>query len=525
MDTGFWMGVVGVGVLLIVALVVICSRGNESSKSNNHRSEFTPTEPQNSKDKPTYTWNSTEYIGPLVEPDPVKYREYLRTYEPVTDHSIKKMLEWREKVIRKYLEPVTNASVERIELNDHETVLKINENFLVYFGIRTEDADFEKQRAIIESGRLRDVGEHDDHYHLHIEELTYNDQFGFEIQNLRDSFRDAGFYIRFAELGAPQDFLNAKGFSLVVNRLADEHPELKLRERSGEWWETVYYNSVAELNIHKDIESFIGVEKSDKCLYLSGRDNDVLYLDLDVAANYNPDLVKPLGYYPSYSTMSIHQRTQYLRFLGDPFGAMYDIGYIFVFYYGLERHLCSGDITGAFNIIMRFKSMYDNKSFQTYSNTALALTCLKKRKYDLIEQLIDFIRGREKPYLPIDIYLMLLIGVNKPFTAIDLFTYRADFGYKKYKYTKNNPEEFILTLEEGMEIAIGVPRLSPDDLRSFVEGVERQTKRVYANPKLDDVKAEIPQIHRHEIFYEACARALNETHELMKLREKKPNIS
>lgn len=495
-------------VILIVGLWACLAYRNFTPPKDSHKN--TPSTPV----RPSYG-------SPLVEPDPVKYREYLRTYEPVTDHSIKKMLEWREKVIQQYLGFIPNASVERIELNDHETILKINENFLVYFGIRTEDENFEKQRAIIESGRLRDIGEHDDHYHLHIEELTYNDQFGFEIQNLRDSFRDAGFYIRFAELGAPQDFLNAKGFSLVVNRLADEHPELKLRERSGEWWETVYYNSVAELNIHKDIESFVWVEKSSNYLFLAARDNDIIYFDLDVAANYNPDFVKPLGYYPSYSKMSIHQRAQYLRFLADPFGCIYDIGYIFTFYYGLERHLCSGDITGAFNIIMRFKSMYDNKSFQTYSNIALALTCLKKRKYDLIEQLIEFIRASEKPCLPIDIYIMLLIGVNKNFTAIDLFTYRTDFGYKKYKYTKNNPGEFILTLEEGIEIATGSPRLSPDDLRSFVEGVERQNKKVYANPRLDEVKAEIPQIHKHEIFYEACARSLNETHELMKLREKK----
>lgn len=98
--------------------------------------------------------------------------------------------------------------------------------------------------------------------------------------------------------------------------------------------------------------------------------------------------VEKLSYFPSYSEMNPEQRGLYLRWLYDVTNEI-DIGYVFVYYYGLERHLIYGDFDGAFNEIQLLRKHHNNGSFQSYSASALVHSCLLRKRIDALESLYE----------------------------------------------------------------------------------------------------------------------------------------
>jgi hypothetical protein len=85
----------------------------------------------------------------------------------------------------------------------------------------------------------------------------------------------------------------------------------------------------------------------------------------------NPENVEPLGYYPSLCDIS------------KPI----DIGYVFLYYYGLERHLVMGNFEEAYEEILYLLKYHNHPSFKNYSTTALIISCYNKGKYDLIPRI------------------------------------------------------------------------------------------------------------------------------------------
>lgn len=82
-----------------------------------------------------------------------------------------------------------------------------------------------------------------------------------------------------------------------------------------------------------------------------------------------------LDYSPSYIEMDPHQRYTYLHWLRDITQPI-DIGYVFTYYYGLERHLLLGKRHKAFGEIVRLRRWHKNRRFQQYSRKALLFSCL-----------------------------------------------------------------------------------------------------------------------------------------------------
>ncbi|MBK8583492.1 MAG: TerB N-terminal domain-containing protein [Flavobacteriales bacterium] len=80
------------------------------------------------------------------------------------------------------------------------------------------------------------------------------------------------------------------------------------------------------------------------------------------------------------------QRGKYLRWLFDV-RVEIEIGYVFVYYYGLERQLIYGDFDGAFDEIQLLRQHHDNGSFQGYSASALVHACLIRKRVDKLQQL------------------------------------------------------------------------------------------------------------------------------------------
>lgn len=109
-------------------------------------------------------------------------------------------------------------------------------------------------------------------------------------------------------------------------------------------------------------------------------DPSTIYVYLPIIDVYkSPDL----DYFPNYISMSPEQRFYYLNWLRNV-EEQINIGYVFLYYYGLERHLLIGNFEKAFNEIIRLRNIHKNKSFQQYSEIALIYSCIMNKRPDLL---------------------------------------------------------------------------------------------------------------------------------------------
>ena len=90
-----------------------------------------------------------------------------------------------------------------------------------------------------------------------------------------------------------------------------------------------------------------------------------------------------LPYFPHYIDLTPAQRFEYLNWLRD-IDISIDMGYVFLYFYGLERHLLIGDIERAIKIIIRLRNEHLNKSFQTYSRNSIIHACIMRNRVDLL---------------------------------------------------------------------------------------------------------------------------------------------
>lgn len=144
---------------------------------------------------------------------------------------------------------------------------------------------------------------------------------------------------------------------------------------------------------------------------------------------------EPLGYYPSYYEMSPEQRYNYLEFLMDITSTV-DIGYVFVFYYGLEKRIYMDDhLYEAVEMILKLQERHKNRSFLAYSNDALIYAAMMKKDPNII---LNINLETLRPEL-----LFLVKGsFIGEFNAKDLMSLSKGVGFTNNRYIKSNPDMF-----------------------------------------------------------------------------------
>lgn len=109
-------------------------------------------------------------------------------------------------------------------------------------------------------------------------------------------------------------------------------------------------------------------------------DPSAIYIHLPISEDFN---IPSPPYWPSYIDLTPGQRYLYLNWLRNV-DAPINIGYVFLYYYGLERQLLIGNFDKAFEQIIRLRNVHKNKSFLDYSESALIHSCILKDRLDLL---------------------------------------------------------------------------------------------------------------------------------------------
>lgn len=259
----------------------------------------------------------------------------------------------------------------------------------------------------------------------------------------------------------------------------------------------------------------------------------LLYLKLPIKEPAFPNEVQRPPYYPFYRELTPEQKWMYWKFLSDPYNPSNDIGYVFIFYYGLERHLLYGNFDNAFELILKLRDVYNNKSFQMYSSSALILSAMIHKRPDCANK---FIASLDKEYefqIQGGLYFLCKFGLNMPIDAVDIMRFHKFFSFTNNRYIKNNADLFMSNLKKNIFIeSNGSDVLYASNYFSKIDIAQLNytSVPVFANVSIREKEITIPDISQSSKFTGRMFQILNKTHEdtkaeLAAMRKGENNIS
>jgi len=173
------------------------------------------------------------------------------------------------------------------------------------------------------------------------------------------------------------------------------------------------------------------------------KEPSLIFTGMPVDFKSNSETVEKLGYYPSYEGLNPQQRFVYLKWLCDITKPV-DIGYVFIFYYGLERHLVSGNYSDAVNTILTLNQYHKHPSFLSYSSNALIVSAILHKDKDALVKVLNLIN--DTSYCS-SVVLLAKFMMQMDLTVDELIGLSSAVGFKNKKYIKEYPDLFKKTLE------------------------------------------------------------------------------
>ena len=237
----------------------------------------------------------------------------------------------------------------------------------------------------------------------------------------------------------------------------------------------------------------------------------LLDLSLPIEKKEYPEVQK-MGYYPSYAAMLPEQRYTYLNWLQNVSNDI-EIGYVFVLYYGLERHLFGEKFEDAFNLIAGLRKHHKNNSFLSYSSGAMLMSVIIHNRPDLIK----FISLNE---VPLKTYALIVGYYNKHLTAADIVKCHSLFGFTNKRYISNEYDLFVHILEAELIKCFGKPFLpiTIEDINKCSKDHILALANISAAPELRFSK--LPDISTNSDISKKMYTILLETHEKVKIELK-----
>ena len=253
---------------------------------------------------------------------------------------------------------------------------------------------------------------------------------------------------------------------------------------------------------------------------LLGADPSTIFTRMPVHKPPDPTAIPRPPYYPIYAKLSPEQKWIYLNWLREVSGEI-DIGYVFIYYYGLERHLLVGEYDLAFEEILFLRSHHRHYSFLVYSSSALLHSAIYRKRPEKLEYLSQsastfWIRETE---------LLLAYSLGLDFTAETVMgVARQVYGVDR-RYFSKEPVEYKVALEEQLKKRYG-EAIFPFASRYSLSSVPRKTHLMYANVSFPgEVRSpEIPDFLGYAAFTdeirEICAAAQESVKARIKARRR-----
>lgn len=221
---------------------------------------------------------------------------------------------------------------------------------------------------------------------------------------------------------------------------------------------------------------------------------------------------KPM-YYPAYSSLSPKHRYQYLNWLRD-ITQPTNLSYVFLYYYGLERHLLVGNFDLAVAEIFKLLKYHNKGTFRSYAQNALIVSVLNKKRLDIFENgliLSDVISNES---------LLIKKGLGYALTSEDLIKIASSVGFKNNRYIKLYPKEFNVELQD---LLLKYEQSNGSILEVVsIEELSKADAIVFANSSIPEHirTIKVPQIISNHKFKSVCVELLQKAHDSVKMSKK-----
>lgn len=251
--------------------------------------------------------------------------------------------------------------------------------------------------------------------------------------------------------------------------------------------------------ISNDSKSF-----GDFTLYFRHSEPSAIDIYLPISNNTaDPD--ESIMYWPSYDQLSPSQRKAYLDWLNTGAREKISIGYVFLYYYGLERWLFSEKWEQAFNETLRITTIYPK--IKAYCRRPLTFVAIINDRIDLLKILeekecLDYVT---RSFL--DIRKLGYITAESFFGSINQAVLPINKNYfnNNYQLYKETFDKLIIEYDNRLNVDHG-------DLSECLKS------EIFANKSMhDDVSpSELPNVYTSESIKEKASLILNKVHETVK---------
>lgn len=246
---------------------------------------------------------------------------------------------------------------------------------------------------------------------------------------------------------------------------------------------------------------------------LSPNEPSTIYVKFPIK---KPDNIKSIArpdYYPTYAELTPEQMWIYLNWLQD-ISEPIDIGYVFLYYYGLERHLLLGDFDLAFDEILHLRKYHYNSSFASYSNSALLHSCIFRNRPDRLEDALLLLESGNFE----NIHLLIAHHLGFDLTAKNLIDISKDIRNINRRYINKNPDLFEHILNELLTAKYG-NNYFPFSSRYIIEDLPKVQDILFANFSFPS-KIRTPNIQiffEYQPFLNELRSLFEESHEKVKI--------
>ncbi|MCR4621185.1 MAG: TerB N-terminal domain-containing protein [Clostridiales bacterium] len=218
----------------------------------------------------------------------------------------------------------------------------------------------------------------------------------------------------------------------------------------------------------------------------------LLYLSLPISDNSG--IVERPPYYPTYRGLTPEQRCVYWTLLANPYDNTIDIGYVFIMYYGLERYLLTEKYEEAVDVILKLRDVHQNKSFQMYSANAIILTCMAKRRVDVVQRFMNSLDKEHEFAFSPNLYLLCKHTLGLPLTAEDMMRMAKAFEFTKTNYIRKHPDIFLEVLSQNITQAYREKEIPWGKLLSNTDFKKLPSEEtlIFANVSIRDKTIRVP---------------------------------
>lgn len=224
----------------------------------------------------------------------------------------------------------------------------------------------------------------------------------------------------------------------------------------------------------------------------------------------NDELEQHPMYYPQYARLYPKNRYQYLNWLKDVTQET-NLSYVFLYFYGLERHLLIGDFDKAVDEIINLVNHHDKSSFRAYAIRSLVAAAIIKKRPDIINKAPFVLDGIDNASL----ILRKLSGNS--LKAKNIMDLANRVGYSSKYYMRKYKDEFDTELQN-------ILYEKGDILNKFNHHLlHEENESFFANMSIpEDIRTiKMPQLIENDEFQNTIKDCLNMTNEVLKIRRKK----